>query len=396
MTTEKILKSYTVAQLRKEIIAKNIKGVTKMKRADLHAVIMKNKERFSHLKEQVKVRKPKTTIRTEKKNLPQYESNLMKAKRLAEAKAKAKKVDKVKLTKPQAPPKNLPLGAKMNIKESIFRKQDTEKRKIKTSDIKYFTSKVRELLKRKLGNQAYLNSRAFETFINLVIKKEVQAVKADRVGDMVFLGNRVSQRFGLSRAALLLAKILASKKYGKGDWEDNFEEYKKKNPDVLATGLTYTFKQTKQKEPLIKLIVGYGEMLHDWFPFIAHERWVKKFGLGALQYKTPKFFGQESSRYTGMDRLMMIHRQYIPPQGKNSPERIDHKEKITTVARRPGAGQGDGNNIGEYVLKKFSLNQLNKIGEERKYFRNILEENDYYLSVADLMRNIAFDVLNPK
>ena len=54
MTTEKILNSYTIRQLKKEISKTNIKGYSKMKRAELHAIIMKNKERFSHLKEQEK------------------------------------------------------------------------------------------------------------------------------------------------------------------------------------------------------------------------------------------------------------------------------------------------------------------------------------------------------
>ena len=48
MTTEKILSSYTIAQLKKEIGKTNIKGYSKMKRAELHAIIIKNKERFRY------------------------------------------------------------------------------------------------------------------------------------------------------------------------------------------------------------------------------------------------------------------------------------------------------------------------------------------------------------
>ena len=54
MTTEKILNSYTIRQLKKEISKTNIKGYSKMKRAELHAIIVKNKQRFSHLTEQTK------------------------------------------------------------------------------------------------------------------------------------------------------------------------------------------------------------------------------------------------------------------------------------------------------------------------------------------------------
>jgi outer membrane biosynthesis protein TonB len=69
MTTEKILSSYTIAQLKREISKTNIKGYSKMKRAELHAIIMKNKERFSHLKEQEKKKakaKPKAKPPTNK------------------------------------------------------------------------------------------------------------------------------------------------------------------------------------------------------------------------------------------------------------------------------------------------------------------------------------------
>ena len=179
MTTEKILKSYTVAQLKKEISATNIKGFTKMKRADLHAVIMKNKSRFSHLKEQVKVRKPR------------------------KPKPKPK------------PPKNIPLGPSMKIKEFAVDKRDTEKRHIKKTDVDYFTKKVTDLLNRKGLQSKALNPankkehKAYKNFIHAAVNYEARNPKQN-----VFNFNNVAKEKGLGASALQFAKILAMKSKG--------------------------------------------------------------------------------------------------------------------------------------------------------------------------------------
>lgn len=366
MTTEKILKSYTVAQLRKEISATNIKGVAKMKRADLHAVIMKNKERFSHLKEQVKTKKPKPTVRTEKKNLPQYESNLMKAKRLAEAKAKAKakKVDKVKLTKPkpQAPSKNLPLGATMNIRKALFNKEDTEKRKIKIKDVNYFVRKVKELLTRKLGNQAYLNSRGFKNFIEAVIRNQVKAKPRD-----LFLDGQK----GLGNAALVLAKILARNIYP-GDWVVYGEEIK----NYIGKNIRnwkYSFEYRRGKEPLIKLILT--KKLNDWFELEP-------------KYDKPSY----KTEYVGGEKPFFYGRGYV---GEKYPYELRwiHQEKIGRNVDPPEDDKLSSSSeritgiILESLQGKKTLPKTS--AQEKKYFDILLNTDSVYKNLIDMMDKYA-------
>ena len=47
--TREILNSHPVGNLRKEISKTNIKGYSKMKKAEIVELMMKNKERFSHI-----------------------------------------------------------------------------------------------------------------------------------------------------------------------------------------------------------------------------------------------------------------------------------------------------------------------------------------------------------
>ena len=51
MLTSDHLKRYSVAVLKKEISAQNVKGYSKMKRADLVALILENQDKFMYLKE---------------------------------------------------------------------------------------------------------------------------------------------------------------------------------------------------------------------------------------------------------------------------------------------------------------------------------------------------------
>ena len=183
MTTEKILSSYTIAQLKKEIGKTNIKGYSKMKRAELHAIIIKNKERFSHLREQEK-KKPAPKAKAKPKAKPPTN------KPKPAPKPKAKKVGKVKLTKPKpapkpktppkpkSPPKTMPLAAKMAIDKFTGEKMDFEKRNVKMSDVDYFTNKVKTLMRKamKYGDgTGDFDYAEFPRFIRALIKHEVQA-----------------------------------------------------------------------------------------------------------------------------------------------------------------------------------------------------------------------------
>lgn len=179
MTTEKILKSYTVAQLRKEISATNIKGITKMKRADLHAVIMKNKERFSHLKEQVKVRKPR------------------KPKPKAEPKPK-----------PKPSTKFLPPQVEQYLtKFTAVDPKDTEKKKLSSRDSEYFKNKVGELIKRKTGIDYRVgkDAKKYNNFMDAMINFEARSTRP--ATDTA----KIASEKGMGAAALYLAKLLAGR-----------------------------------------------------------------------------------------------------------------------------------------------------------------------------------------
>ncbi len=60
MTTKEILNSHSISTLKKEISKTNIKGYSTMKKNEIINLMLKNKERFSHIKMNVK---PKPTQR---------------------------------------------------------------------------------------------------------------------------------------------------------------------------------------------------------------------------------------------------------------------------------------------------------------------------------------------
>ena len=59
MVSREILNSHPVVHLRKEISETNIKGASKMKKAQVIDVMMKHKERFSHITMRGKTERPK-------------------------------------------------------------------------------------------------------------------------------------------------------------------------------------------------------------------------------------------------------------------------------------------------------------------------------------------------
>jgi hypothetical protein len=201
MTTEKILNSYTIAQLKKEISKANIKGYSKMKRAELHALIMKNKERFNHLTEQ----------------------NNKKGK-------VKKKVDEIeKKVKKQTKPsnKNVPEDISKSISQFVPKsnEMDTKKGEIEIRDTPYLQTKVRELLVKKLGNKPYLkNNKKFTNLIKYIVAISNRLGTNDdrafgkelfkegfREGQQLFTHDKKGKRMKTKgAAALFMAKILAS------------------------------------------------------------------------------------------------------------------------------------------------------------------------------------------
>ena len=95
--TREILKSHPISTLKKEISKTNIKGYSKMKKDEIVELMMKNKERFGHIKmaekkKQVSKKDPKV-----QKIAKDFEKAISKGKVVAE------RVRKTKDVKPPAP-----------------------------------------------------------------------------------------------------------------------------------------------------------------------------------------------------------------------------------------------------------------------------------------------------
>jgi len=65
MPTREILNSHSVTDLKKEIAKTNIKGYSKMKKPEIVSLMLKHKDRFSHIKHKEKVKKPAKKPRKE-------------------------------------------------------------------------------------------------------------------------------------------------------------------------------------------------------------------------------------------------------------------------------------------------------------------------------------------
>ncbi len=93
MVTREILNSYTATALRKEISKTNIRGYSKMTKKELIDVMMKNKERFSHMKQQEFVAPKKTkrgtgTVGQAKKFMAGIQDKSKEVKKTADVKPK--------------------------------------------------------------------------------------------------------------------------------------------------------------------------------------------------------------------------------------------------------------------------------------------------------------------
>ena len=59
MTTFEVLNSHAVSTLKKEISKHNIKGYSKMKKADIIKLMIQHKDKFSHITKKEKIAKTK-------------------------------------------------------------------------------------------------------------------------------------------------------------------------------------------------------------------------------------------------------------------------------------------------------------------------------------------------
>ena len=57
MPTKEILNSHSISTLKKEISKTNIKGYSKLKKSEVVDLMLKNKERFRHIKMNEKTKK---------------------------------------------------------------------------------------------------------------------------------------------------------------------------------------------------------------------------------------------------------------------------------------------------------------------------------------------------
>ena len=95
-----ILNSHPVSVLKKEISKTNIKGYSKMKKAEVIELMMKNKDRFSHIKMAEKKERRKPEKKPEKKEESKEEKKEAKE---GEEKKDAKEGEEKKEAKEDAP-----------------------------------------------------------------------------------------------------------------------------------------------------------------------------------------------------------------------------------------------------------------------------------------------------
>jgi hypothetical protein len=120
MPTEEILKTYSVVELKREIGKARLKNYSKLKKAEVVALMMKNKERFHHLKGKSKAPKAKPAPKPKAKPAP---------------KPKAKPAPKPKAKPAKKEPAFLPDDVMANIKGFMNVGKDAIKRGPDTDNI---------------------------------------------------------------------------------------------------------------------------------------------------------------------------------------------------------------------------------------------------------------------
>jgi len=123
-----ILESHSVSALKKEISKTNIKGYSKMKKADVVNLMLKHKARFSHIKhaeKKAKVVKPKTTA---PKEAPK-KKKLIKITKAQKARTEAKATNFLGDIEQKGEVAHRQIKAKSNIGAYMYKEQIRDKPK---------------------------------------------------------------------------------------------------------------------------------------------------------------------------------------------------------------------------------------------------------------------------
>ena len=129
MVNAEILNSHPVSTLKKELKATNIKGIAKMKKAEVVAVMLKRKEMFTHIKHRTAPaaaaapvdRSKKVRVIKPKKEQPKQKTMVDKA---IEKKAKSSKIPKITITE-------APTVTRVNAKKEVKSKLPAYKGKVR-------------------------------------------------------------------------------------------------------------------------------------------------------------------------------------------------------------------------------------------------------------------------
>ena len=175
MPSREELESHAVTTLKKEISKTNIKGYSKMKKPEVVELMLKNKDRFHHIKmaeKKTKKEKPKEDKPKEKLTSTSASGKVTELK-LKEAKPKKKKL--VIKEKPVEKPKSKPkakLSELDSMEKSILDDLEKQVKKNKYSD----QLDVYELLDVGEGLEKPLRKRTLEIIEKIVKKKSLRTL----------------------------------------------------------------------------------------------------------------------------------------------------------------------------------------------------------------------------
>ncbi len=134
MVSKEILNSHSVGTLKKEISKTNIKGYSKMKKAEIVELMMESKEKFMHIEMKEKPKRQMKKKKEEKKEEGTHtmpDGTVMSGETHGEDSKPVKK-KKIKLLKKEEPKKEEPKKERKKIKLVSFdKKEEPKKKKIK-------------------------------------------------------------------------------------------------------------------------------------------------------------------------------------------------------------------------------------------------------------------------
>ena len=183
MPSREELESHPVTTLKKEISKTNIKGYSKMKKPEVVELMLKNKDRFHHIKmaekktkkEKPKEDKPKEKLTSTRASGKVTELKLKEAKPKKKKLIKKKKKKKKKKEKPVEKPKSKPkakLSELDSMEKSILDDLEKQVKKNKYSD----QLDVYELLDVGEGLEKPLRKRTLEIIEKIVKKKSLRTL----------------------------------------------------------------------------------------------------------------------------------------------------------------------------------------------------------------------------